>query len=72
MAKTLQMVFLNQLGKNATINIPEVKDDVTEAEIKALMELIISKNIFDTTGGNLVALMEANLVSRDVQEITVR
>jgi hypothetical protein len=72
MALTLQMVFQNQLGRNVAINIPEVREDVSPEEIKTLMELILAKNIFDSTGGNLVALMEANLVSREVQEISVR
>jgi hypothetical protein len=72
MALTLQMVFQNQLGRNVAINIPEVREDVTPEEIKTLMELILAKNIFDSTGGSLVALMEANLVSREVQEISVR
>lgn len=72
MAKTLQMVFQNQLGRNVSINLPEVKDTVTQEEIRSLMELILVKNIFESTGGDLVALMEANLVSRDVQEVTVR
>ncbi|EYE87692.1 hypothetical protein Q428_12075, partial [Fervidicella metallireducens AeB] len=53
MAKSLQMVFQNQAGKNVSINVPEVKDNLTEAEVRPLMDLIISKNIFDTTGGSL-------------------
>jgi hypothetical protein len=72
MALTLQMVFQNQLGRNVAINIPEVREDVTPEEIKTLMELILAKNIFDSTGGDIVSLMEANLISRDVQEIAVR
>lgn len=72
MAKTLQMVFQNQVGKNITISVPEVKDNVTEAEIKTLMQLIVAKNIFESTGGDLITLMEANIVSRDVQEVAVR
>jgi hypothetical protein len=72
MALTLQMVFQNQLGKNVALSIPEVREDVTPEEIKTLMELIVSKNIFDSIGGDLVALMEANLITRDVQEIAVR
>ncbi|TDT62409.1 DUF2922 domain-containing protein [Fonticella tunisiensis] len=72
MAKTLQLVFQNQAGKNVTINIPEVRDGLTSEEIKNLMQLIITKNIFESTGGDLVALMEANIISRDVQEVAVR
>jgi hypothetical protein len=36
------------------------------------MELILSKNIFESVGGDFVALMEANIISREVQEISVR
>jgi hypothetical protein len=66
------MVFQNTLGKNVSISIPEIKDGITAAEIKTLMELIVSKNIFDSVGGNLVNIMEANVISRDVQEVAVR
>jgi hypothetical protein len=66
------MVFQNQAGNNVSISIPEVKDTLTQTEIKTLMELIVSKNIFESIGGDLVNLMEANLISRDVQEIAVR
>lgn len=72
MAKTLQMVFQNQVGKNVSISVPEVKDNITEAEIKTLMQTIIAKNIFESTGGNLITIMEASLVTRDVQELSVR
>jgi hypothetical protein len=70
--KSLQMVFLNSVGKNVSINISGIKDGVTSAEIKAVMELIIAKNIFDSTGGDLKAILSANVVSRDVQELAVR
>jgi hypothetical protein len=66
------MVFQNQAGNNVSISIPEVKDTLTQAEIKTLMELIVSKNIFDSIGGDLVGMMEANIITRDVQEIAVR
>lgn len=72
MTKTLQMVFQNQVGNNVSLTIPDIKDSVTSAEIKTLMELIISKNIFESVGGDLITIMEANIISRDVQEIAVR
>lgn len=72
MVKTLQMVFQNQIGKNVSINITDVKDAITSEEIKTLMQLIITKNIFESTGGDLVAIMSADIVTRDVQEIAVR
>jgi tellurite resistance protein len=72
MEKTLQMVFQNQVGNNVSINIAQVKDEMTAEEVKALMQLIISKNIFETSGGNLITIMSATIVAKDVQELSVR
>lgn len=72
MDKTLQMVFQNQVGKNVSINIAQVKDDLTDEEVKSLMELIISKNIFESSGGDLITIMSASVVARDVEELSVR
>lgn len=72
MEKTLQMVFQNQVGNNTSINISQVKDELTDEEVRALMQLIISKNIFDTSGGDLITIMSATVVSKDVEELSVR
>lgn len=72
MTKTLQMVFQNQSGNNVTISLPDVKEDLTAENIKAAMNIIIAKNVFESSGGDLVALMSANIISRDVEEINVR
>lgn len=72
MAKTLQMVFLNTIGKTTAISISDVKETATAAEIKALMELIVARNIFTSTGGDLTTVMEASLVSRDVEPVAVK
>jgi len=70
--KTLQMVFQNTAGRNVSINIPYVKDGITTEEIRNLMQLILAKNIFDSTGGNLVSIMGASVISRDVTDYAVR
>jgi len=36
------------------------------------MQLILAKNIFDSTGGNLVSIMGASVISRDVTDYAVR
>jgi hypothetical protein len=72
MEKTLQMVFLNSLGKNVSVNVTDIKDGITATEVKTLMELILARNVFTSTGGDLKTIMEANLVSRDVQAQAVK
>lgn len=72
MEKTLQMVFQNAAGKNVTMNLSNVKDNVTATEIKGVMEMIISKNVLSSTGGDLKSIVSASVVSRDVEAITVK
>ena len=66
------MVFLNNLGKNVSMNISGVSGEVTAAEIKTVMETIITKNIFTSTGGDLLSIMSASLVSKDTEQLSVR
>lgn len=72
MDKTLQMVFLNNSGKNVTLSVSNVKDSVTPDEIKTIMDLVVQKNIFSSTGGDLKSVMSASIVARDTEVLAVR
>lgn len=67
----LEMVFKNQLDKKTTISIDSPRDDLTEAEVSAAMNDIILKNIFNSSGGDLVAIAGARIVTTDVQELNL-
>lgn len=69
--KRLEMVFLNTAGRRTTIAVVEPKDDLTPESIRAAMELIIAKNLFNSTGGDLVAVDTARVVMRDVVEFVI-
>ncbi|MCL6560285.1 MAG: DUF2922 domain-containing protein [Firmicutes bacterium] len=69
MAKSLEMVFQNAAGKNARISVADPKDNLTAAEVQAAMDAILAKNIFNTTGGDIVKAVSANIVSREVTEL---
>ena len=65
MAKTLAMVFRNEAGKLVTLNVAEPRDNLTTAEVQAVMQDIVTKNIFSSKGGNLVQSVDAKLNNRD-------
>ncbi|MDI3480939.1 MAG: hypothetical protein PWQ97_594 [Tepidanaerobacteraceae bacterium] len=69
MAKSLEMVFQNAAGKNARISVADPKDGLTADEVQAAMDTILAKNIFNTTGGDIVKAVSASIVSREVTEI---
>jgi len=64
--QTLQMSFVNQAGTRVTISLDNPKDTLTQAEVVAAMDQIIAKNIFISTGGDLVAKHSAQIIDRTV------
>lgn len=62
-SKVLQMIFKNSAGKKITLSIEDPKDALTEAEIKAAMDVIIQKNIFKKNNYDLIEAVEAKIVT---------
>ena len=57
----LDLVFRNAAGKKVTLNIEEPKTGVTKAEIDAAMQVVVDNNIFNTSGGDIVDVVEGRL-----------
>lgn len=68
-AKTLRMVFRNQAGKNVTISLDDPRADVTSAEIEAAMDLIIARNIFTSSGGDLVSKQDIRIIDSTTDDL---
>ncbi len=71
MAYSLAMTFTTDLGKKSTLSISDVKENLTEAEALALMDLIISKNIFESSQGSYVAKSSAQLTKTEVTKFNI-
>ncbi|WP_160687659.1 DUF2922 domain-containing protein [Clostridium sp. C2-6-12] len=71
MEYVLQMVFLTEKGAKSTLSIAGIKSSITEAQANALMDTIISKNIFLTTTGALTQKESAHLTERKITKYTV-
>ena len=72
MSKTLVMNFLNEGGKKVAIRVSNAKDSVTEVEVKAAMDVILAKNIFTSTGGDLKTKDSAEIVDKTATELQVK
>lgn len=66
----LTMTFLTEIGEKTSISISDVKETLTESDILALMDLIISNDIFQTSKGTLVSKSSAQLVERKITKFT--
>lgn len=66
--KRLVMSFKNTLGRVVSISVDDPREDVTEAEIKNVMAMIVEKNIFVPNGADIVEAVEAKVVVTDTTE----
>ncbi|MGL4911257.1 MAG: DUF2922 domain-containing protein [Romboutsia sp.] len=64
----LLMTFATQLGKKVSLSVSDPREDLTEAEIKTAMDLILSKNIFAPNGDDLKTVVEAKVVQTATTE----
>jgi hypothetical protein len=70
--KSLVMTFLNSSGSRSSITLTAVRDNVTEAEVAAAMDAVIAANIFESSGGDLVAKQAAQITERNVTPLDVK
>lgn len=71
MEYSLSMTFLNASGSKSSLSISGIRPDITKDEVNTLMDTIITKNIFTTDSGDLVAKSSAQLTQRQVTKYEV-
>ena len=63
--KRLVMTFKTTDDKKVSLSVDNPREDITESEIKDAMDLVVSKNIFDPNGADIVSAVEAKVVVTD-------
>lgn len=72
MAKTLELLFVTQEGKTASISIEDPKEPVDVNAVKQAMDSIIAANVFTSQSGDFVSKKGARVVERNVNEYEVK
>ncbi|MCG0277658.1 MAG: DUF2922 domain-containing protein [Thermanaeromonas sp.] len=67
-SRRLELIFQNASGRRFTLVLQDPRTDLTSGEVQAVMELILGRNIFTSSGGDLVGIAGARLVSQEVKE----
>jgi len=67
--QVLRMVFLNAASKQVNLSVNNPKDTLTAAEVQAVMDSIIAKNVFLSAGGDLVSKVSARIVDTTTNEL---
>jgi hypothetical protein len=71
MEQVLEMKFLNEANKTITLTIENPIVPVDEKKVDEVMDKIVAANIFDSTGGMIVAAKSARIVERTVTDIAL-
>ena len=67
--KNLELIFKNAAGRTVRITLASPVEPVDSAAVNAAMDLILSQNVFFSTGGDYTEKVGARIVSRTVEEI---
>ena len=65
----LKMVFKNQEGNKVLLSLEDPKSDLTTDQIQTVMNSIINKNVFSSTGGDLVSIYDIKIVNRTTNDL---
>ena len=71
MERVLELKFTLSNEKTMTLTIPNPKDNLTDEQITAAMQAIVTANVFDREGSYIVGIHSARIVDRDVIEFNV-
>jgi len=63
--KKLMMTFKTTDDKKISLLIDDPREDVLESEIKSVMDLVVSKNIFAPGGADIAEAISAKVVVTD-------
>ncbi len=68
-ARTASMSFKDISGKKLTLSVKDIKENVDNSAVIALMDTIINKKLIKTAAGDLVEKQAAQIVVKDTTEV---
>ncbi|WP_153126082.1 DUF2922 domain-containing protein [Peribacillus tepidiphilus] len=71
MPKTLEMIFVSDIGKNITVSVDDPKEPVDLDAVKGVMDIIIAQQAFSTQSGKPYSKKCVRVVERNVDEYEV-
>jgi len=69
MTQQLQMVFRTAGGRRVTLSLDDPLATLDATTVQNAMDTIVSKNIFTSSSGDLVEVIEARITSRETVQL---
>lgn len=67
--KIIRLTFSTVTGKTFSITLPNPRANLSKAEAEAVMDTVIAKNIFITTGGELVGKRDIRVIDTSTNDL---
>ena len=67
--RVVRMTFTTPTGRVYSLTLPNPRADLSKAEIEAAMDAILTKNIFITTGGELVGKRDIKIIDTSTEDL---
>lgn len=71
MAKSLELMFVTNMGKQARISVDNPKEPVDPVAVKLAMEEILAANILESSIGSFADVKGARVVERNITEYEI-
>ena len=62
-SRRLSMTFMDDTKARFSVSIANVKEDITEEEIKAIMDYVVTNKAIISTKGEIVSALEAAVIN---------
>lgn len=69
--KRIELFFENEDGKTVKYTLDKPNEPVNKETVKSVMDTIIAGNVFESTGGELVAKKSARIIENVIEEISL-
>ncbi|RXJ01636.1 DUF2922 domain-containing protein [Anaerobacillus alkaliphilus] len=69
MAKKIELIFKNEIGRNVMISLDDPIEPVDSAKVSLVMDLVLAEGAFVSNGGFLVSKVGARVVERNVEQV---
>ena len=71
MAKRIELIFKNEIGRNVTISLDDPIDPADPVMVAQVMDQVLAEDVFVSPGGKLVTKVAARIVERNVEPIAI-
>ena len=71
LVKYLVMTFKAKDGSLVNLSVSGIKEGLTPEDIGDVMDVIIGKDTFITKGGSLIGKHNAQIITRNADEVTI-